>query len=78
MKIRSELRAGRTFDDCARERDWWKKQAGLMEEFANSKKYTPPAELWFPPSAVQLPSTPPTYPSTGANHVYPDMSGVCG
>lgn len=77
MKIRSELRAGRTFADCAVERDWWKRQAELMEEFANSKKATPPAGLWFPTTVSQLPSTPPAHPITTTGKVYPDMSGVC-
>ena len=83
MKIRSELRAGRTFEECARERDWWKNQANLMEEYANSNKTKPPAGLWFPTTATQLPSTPPTYPTyparptTGTGVYYPDMSGTC-
>jgi hypothetical protein len=84
MKIRSEIRAGRTFEQCAQERDWWKRQATLMEEYANSKKTTPPAGLWFPTTVTQLPSTPPTYPvyptrppTTGSGAYYPDMSGVC-
>ena len=87
MKIRSKLRAGRTFEECAQERAWWKNQAALMEEYANSKKTTPPAGLWFPTAAVQLPSTPPTAvqqpsmpttpPTTGASKTYPDMSCVC-
>lgn len=77
MKIRSELRAGRTFTECSRERDWWKKQAGLMEEYANSKGMVPPAGLWFPTAAVQLPSTPPIHPTTSSPKYYPDMSGVC-
>lgn len=80
MKIRSKIKAGRTFDDCARERDWWKQQAGMMEEYAHSKKTTPPAGLWFPATATQLPSTLPTRPTTGTttpNKYYPDMSGVC-
>lgn len=87
MKIRSELKAGRTFQDCARERDWWKWQESLMEEYAKSNKTTPPAGLWFPSTATQLPSTPPTathlpsYPSTkpgtSTGPFYPDMSGYC-
>ena len=78
MKIRSELKAGRTFEECARERDWWKNQANMMEEYANSKKNTPPAGLWFPPSAAQLPTTLPTRPTTtSTTKYYPDMSGVC-
>lgn len=77
MKIRSELRAGRTFQECARERDWWKTQSGLMEEYANNPHKTPPAGLWFPTAAVQLPSTPPAHPTTGTGAYYPDMSGVC-
>jgi hypothetical protein len=77
MKIRSQLRAGRTFEECAQERSWWKNQAALMEEYANSKKTTPPAGLWFPPTAIQQPSMPPTPPTTGTGKAYPDMSCVC-
>ena len=77
MKIRSELRAGRTFEQCAQERDWWKNQAKMMEEYANSKKSTPPAGLWFPTTATQTPSTLPARPTTGTTKYYPDMSGVC-
>ena len=73
MKIRSELRAGRTFDDCAKERDWWRKQAGLMEQWVESNRKTPPAGLWLP-TAEHLPATPPT----GSSGSYPDMSAVCG
>jgi len=73
MKIRSELKAGRAFEDCAKERDWWKTQAGLMEQYANSKKNMPPAGLWLPTTAVQ----PPSGPTTGSGAYYPDMSGVC-
>jgi hypothetical protein len=77
MKIRSELRAGRTFEECARERDWWKNQATMMEGYVNSKNTTPPAGLWFPPTAAHLPSTPSSLPTTGTGTYHPDMSGVC-
>lgn len=77
MKIRSELKAGQSFEDCAQEREWWKKQSELMEEYAKSKKTTPPTGLWFPTSATQLPTNPPSYPTSGTKTVYTDMSGIC-
>ena len=59
MKIRSKLKAGRTFEECARERDWWKNQANMMEEYAKSKKNTP---LQGCGSRPQQPSSQPPYP----------------
>jgi hypothetical protein len=64
-----------TFAECDQQRDWWKKQAEMMEVYAKSSSTTPPAGLWFP-------TTSPTYPTTGGGYVngvyYPDKSGVCG
>jgi hypothetical protein len=79
MKVRSELKAGRTFQECAQERDWWKRQAVMMEEFANSNKTTPPTGLWFPGAATQLPGSIPSGSTSGSTtgKFYPDMSGVC-
>ncbi len=74
MKIRTNLSAGMTFEECDQQRDWWKQQAELMEQYSKSSSTTPPAGLWFPTSGGQ--------PSTGGGYVngvyYADMSGVCG
>lgn len=79
MRIRSNLTAGMTYEECDQQRDWWKEQANLMESYANSSGKTPPAGLWFPTSGQP---TNPTYPTTGGGYVngvyYSDMSGVCG
>lgn len=78
MKIRSNLSAGQTFTECDQQRNWWKKQAEMMEVYAKSSSKTPPAGLWFPTTGTP---TYPTYP-TGGGYVngvyYPDKSGVCG
>lgn len=79
MKIRSNLSAGQTFEQCDQQRNWWKQQAELMEVYAKSSSSTPPAGLWLPTSGS--PSYP-SYPTTGGGYVngvyYPDQSGVCG
>lgn len=79
MKIRSNLSAGMTFEECDVQRNWWKEQAYLMQTYAKSSSSTPPSGLWLPGSGS--PSSP-TYPTTGGGYVsgvyYPDKSGVCG
>ena len=76
MKIRTNLSAGMTYTECDQQRDWWKQQAELMEQYATSSSMTPPAGLWFPTSGGG------NYPSSGGGYVngvyYPDKSGVCG
>ena len=79
MKIRSDIHAGTTFAECDVQRDCWKKQAELMEKYANGSSSTPPSGLQFPPYICTSSSYQP-YPSGGGyvNGVYyPDMSGTC-
>jgi hypothetical protein len=75
MKIRTNLTAGATYEECDQQRDWWKQQAELMEKYSYNVKGGPPAGLWLPGTSV-----PPS--STGGGYVgdvwYPDKSGVCG
>jgi|PlaIllAssembly_1097288.scaffolds.fasta_scaffold631727_2 hypothetical protein len=80
MKIRSDIHAGTTFAECDVQRDCWKKQAELMEKYANGSSSTPPSGLQFPPYICTSSSYQP-YPSGGGyvNGVYyPDKSGACG
>lgn len=76
MKIKTNVFAGMTFEECDAQRNWWKQQAALMEGYATGSSTTPPAGLWFPCSAPPQPST------QGGGYVngvwYPDMSGTCG
>lgn len=79
MKIRSDIHAGMTFAECDAQRDCWKKQAELMEQYANGSGSVP-SGLTFPPYTCSS-SSGQTYPSGGGyvNGVYyPDKSGVCG
>lgn len=71
MKIRSNIHAGTTFAECDVQRDCWKKQAELMETYANGSSSYPPAGLQFPPYTCAS-ST-----SGGGSTYYTDMSGYC-
>lgn len=88
MKIKTNITAGMTFEECDAQRNWWKNQANMMETYQYDKSAKPPTGLWFP-----CMSNPP-YPgsgsgssgsggssTTGGGYVagvwVPDMSGVC-
>jgi hypothetical protein len=77
MKIRTDIHAGTTFAECDAQRDCWKKQAELMEQYANGSGSIP-SGLQFPPYVC----TGTTPPPSGGGYVngvyYPDKSGVCG
>ena len=79
MKIRTNLSAGMTFEECDAQRNWWKEQAYLMQTYAIGDSTTPPAGLWLPSSGS---GSSPTYPTSGGGYVngvyYADQSGVCG
>ena len=78
MKIKTNVYAGMTFEECDVQRDWWKQQAELMNKYYSDSSTRPPAGLWFPCSG----STTPTPSTQGGGYVngvwYPDMSGACG
>ncbi len=80
MKIKTNISAGMTFEECDAQRDWWKTQAGMMEEYYNGNVYYPPTGLWYPCSGTPAPAPAPI--PTGGGYVdgvwYPDMSGTCG
>ena len=78
MKIRTNIVAGMTFAECDAQRNWWKQQAQLMEQYSNNVKAGSPAGLWLPSSGGTV--YPPSSSSGGyVNGVYfPDQSGVCG
>lgn len=88
MKVKTNLNAGMTFDECAAQRDCWKNQASMMETYYYSKNAYPPAGLWFPCmgnspcSGGTSPTPPPTPPPSGGGYVngvwVQDMSGYCG
>lgn len=91
MKIKTNITAGMTFEECDAQRNWWKQQANMMESYQYSTATTPPSGLWFP-----CMSNPP-YPGSGSGSSsgnsgssgssttggyvagvwVPDMSGVC-
>lgn len=77
MKIRTNILAGMTFAECDAQRDWWKQQAQLMEQYANNVNAGPPAGLWLPSGGTVYPPS-----GSGGGYVngvyYPDKSGVCG
>jgi hypothetical protein len=86
MKIKTNVFAGMTYEECDAQRNWWKNQANMMESYYNSTSTKPPSGLWFPcqgnpPSGGGTPP-PPTPPPSGSggyvNGVWvPDMSGTC-
>jgi len=50
MKIKTNVYAGMTFEECDVQRDWWKQQAELMNKYYSGSSTTPPIGLWFPRS----------------------------
>jgi hypothetical protein len=83
MKIKTNIYAGMTYEECDKQRSWWKNQASMMETYLYTKNSYPPTGLWFPcqgnpPSGGG--TTPP--PPSGGGYVagvwVPDMSGTCG
>lgn len=86
MKIKTNVYAGMTYEECDAQRNWWKNQANMMESYYNSTSTYPPAGLWFPCQPTPYPPTTPTQPTTPptgsggyVNGVWvPDMSGTCG
>lgn len=83
MKIKTNLTAGMTFDQCKAQRDWWKNQASTMESYYYNKSLVPPAGLWFPCQGNPTypggsGSKPPTSSGGYVDGVWvPDMSGTC-
>jgi hypothetical protein len=85
MKIKTNVYAGMTFDECAKQRDWWKSQANMMESYLYTKNAYPPAGLWFPcmgnppyGGGGTKPTPPPPSGGGYVNGVWvPDMSGTC-
>jgi hypothetical protein len=90
MKIKTNVYAGMTLEECQAARDWWKQQANMMEGYAHTYDYYPPAGLWFPCMGNPPVSggsggssgggtTPP--PTAGGGYVagvwVTDMSGTC-
>lgn len=88
MKIKTDIYAGMTYEQCDQERLWWKNQANMMEAYGANKSATPPAGLWFP--CLGNPPIPGGGSSSGsggsssagggyvAGVWVPDMSGTCG
>jgi hypothetical protein len=78
MKIKSNVHAGMTYQECDAQRNYWKK----MAQSGKCNAYYPPAS--YPPTYYPPTYYPPTYPptSSGGGYVngvyYADMSGSCG
>jgi hypothetical protein len=88
MKIRTDVLAGMTFEECDAQRNWWKYQAQLMESYGGNRSMTPPPDLWFPcmgnppvPGSGSGSTPPPTTLPAGGGYVagvwVPDKSGTC-
>jgi len=45
MKVRSDLRAGKSLQECRDERDYWKEQSRLMQKYLDNPKKDPPRGL---------------------------------
>jgi len=71
MKIKSDLHAGMTYQECDAQRSYWKNmaQSGHCTGYNPQPPYPP-----YPPN--------PPYPPSGGGYVggvyYPDRSGYCG
>ncbi len=78
MKIKTDLRAGLTFEQCDAQRNYWKQAAQSGNCNAVLRDMAPPP----PPTPVPPPTTPPSQGQSGCSWVngiyYPDKSGVCG
>lgn len=71
MKIKSDIIAGISYDDCTNHLKWWKLQANLMRHFYENPGSQPPSALWFPGHVV-----PPVGGWVGDRFI-PDQSSVC-
>lgn len=88
MKIKTDIFAGMTYEECDAQRNWWKNQAQMMEAYSADKSWSPPAGLWFP--CMGNPPVPGGGSSSGGTTPPPnsggyvngkwvqDMSGYCG
>lgn len=80
MKIKTDIHAGMTFEECDQIRNYWKNQAQLMGQY--SKTCFSPAGLYFPPDVYNnqpqaKPPAPPQPPSPTPPQPGPQGSG-CG
>lgn len=72
MKIKTNLHAGMTFEECDAQRNYWKQAA----QTGNCAAIQPPK----PTQPLPTPPTTPAQPNCSwVNGIYyPDMSGTCG
>jgi hypothetical protein len=89
MKIKTNLRAGMTFQECDSRRNYLKQAAqsgncGALGQVVQQPSY--PAQLPSPPPVYYPPSQSPSYPAqsqpaAGGGYFggtfYPDRSGLC-
>ena len=77
MKIKTDLRAGMTFEQCNPQRNYWKQVAQTGNCSAVLQDMAPPPV----PSPTPPPTTPPSQGQSGCSWVngvyYPDLSGAC-
>ena len=87
MKIRTDLNAGMTYQECDQARNYWKDMA--QRGYSN---ISPPSTggtvttavqqpVYYPQQPVYYPQQPQyqTYPTSGTQGAYyPDRSGYCG
>ncbi|MCJ7661504.1 MAG: hypothetical protein MUO67_20325 [Anaerolineales bacterium] len=87
MKIRTDLSAGMTYQECDQARNYWKDMAqrGYSNISPPSTGGTvttaAPQPVYYPQQPVYYPQQPhsPTYPTSGTQGAYyPDRSGYCG
>jgi hypothetical protein len=78
MRIKTDLRAGLTFEQCDAQRNYWKQAAQTRNCSVVLRDMAPPPT----PSPIPPPVTPPSQGQSGCSWVngvyYPDMSGDCG
>lgn len=80
MKIRTDIRAGMTFQDCDRIRNYWKQQSALMQQY--SKTCIQPHGLFLPPAVYNnepgIQPTPPTPPVPPTPPMPGPVTSGCG
>jgi hypothetical protein len=83
MKIKSDIHAGMTYEECDAQRNYWKNMAksGSCAAYYPPATYYPPS-TYYPPATYYPPTTYPPAPTASGGYVngvyYPDKSGTCG
>jgi hypothetical protein len=73
MKIKTNLRAGMSFEECDAQRNYWKQAA----QTGNCAAIQPPKPPTPPPTTAPSTTTAQSNCSWVGGVYYPDMSGTC-